>query len=323
MSETQEITWTPEADESVERAPVFLRSMVRKLAEKKARELGLTTITAEHLTEWKNQTMGAMGGLGALQKAAEQIKEGHLPWTQPAKERLETVPVFMRAMVKQIAEEIALERGHLEVNVDLLQMVESLGEVDDSASRSEMTWTDGARQRLERKIEHAPAVAMDFVFQMLKRDAEDLARQRGYTAMTEEVLTRIWDSPMEEVKWSEEAWRRLQTAPDFVRSGIKKAAERRARKLGVTEITSNLLTTFRNEAMMKAVMRIRKLGFNELTFDAFEAAAQKTKRLQGNEQAKKRLEEIRAYMVKKPNLGTLGAELMGRFRKYLKGEGKL
>jgi len=323
MAETQEIAWTPEAEKSVERAPVFLRGMVKKLAEKKAREMGLSTITAEHLAEWKNQTMGAMGGQGSLQKAAEQIKEGHLPWTQQAKDRLESVPVFMRSMVKQIADEIALERGHLEVNVELLQKVESLGEIDDSAGRPEMSWTEGARQRLQKKIENAPSVAMDFVFQMLKRDAEDLARQRGYTEMTEEVLTQVWEAPLEEVKWSEEAWRRLQTAPEFVRSGIKKAAERRARKLGVTEITSNLLTTFRNEAMMKAVMRIRKLGFSELTFDAFEAATQNTKRLQGNEQAKKRLEEIRAYMVKKPNLGTLGAELMDRFRKYLKGEGKL
>ena len=279
MAETQEVFWTPEAEKSVERAPVFLRGMVRKLAEKKARELGLATITAEHLAEWKNQTMGAMGGQGSLQTAAEQIKEGHLPWTQPARERLETTPVFMRAMVKQIAEEIALERGHLEVNVELLQKVESLGEADDSTGRPEMLWTEGALRRLEKKIEHAPAVALDFVFQMLKRDAEDLARQRGHTEITEEALTQIWDAPLEEIKWSEEAWRRLQTSPDFVRSGIKKAAERRARKLGVQEITSNLLTTFRNEAMMKAVMRIRKLGFNELTFDAFEAATHKTKKL--------------------------------------------
>ncbi|HXC62446.1 MAG TPA: hypothetical protein VNV63_07210, partial [Nitrospiria bacterium] len=177
MAETQEIAWTPEAEKSIERAPVFLRGMVRKLAEKKARELGLTSITAEHLAAWKNQTMGAMGGQDSLQKAADQIKEGHLPWTQQAKERLETVPIFMRVMVKQIADEIALERGHLEVNVELLQKVESMGEVDDSAERPEMSWTEGARHRLEKKIEHAPAVAMDFVSQMLERDAEDLARQ--------------------------------------------------------------------------------------------------------------------------------------------------
>jgi hypothetical protein len=184
-----------------------------------------------------------------------------------------------------------------------------------------------ARDALDRrslgrlqKIEKCAVRAMDFVFQ-ISRGMRKISPGKGYTEMTEEVLTRV-GCAVEEIKWSE-AWRRLQTSPDFVRSGIKKAAERRARKLGVPEITSNLLTTFRNEAMMKAVMRIRKLGFNELTFDAFDAATESTKRLQGNEQAKKRLEEIRAYMVKKPNLGTLGADLMGRFRRYLKGEGKL
>ncbi|MGH7274741.1 MAG: hypothetical protein ACREIQ_09825, partial [Nitrospiria bacterium] len=76
------------------------------------------------------------------------------------------------------------------------------------------------------------------------------------------------------------------------------------------------------EAMMKAVMRIRQLGFSELTFDAFEAAKQKVKRLKGNEQAEKRLEEIRDYITKKPHVGVLGEELMERFRKYLKGEEK-
>ena len=78
---------------------------------------------------------------------------------------------------------------------------------------------------------------------------------------------------------------------------------------------------------MKAVKRIRSFGYNELTFDAFETALQKTKRLQGNEQAGMRLKEIRDHFkdpeTKKPEGGTLGAELMGRFRKYLKGEGTL
>jgi len=64
-----------------------------------------------------------------------------------------------------------------------------------------------------------------------------------------------------------------------------------------------------------------------LTFEAFDTALTKTKRLQGNEQAEKRLEEIRQHFTdstaKKPEGGTLGAELMDRFRKYLKGEGSL
>ncbi len=79
--------------------------------------------------------------------------------------------------------------------------------------------------------------------------------------------------------------------------------------------------------MMKAVKRIRSFGYQDLTFDAFETALRKTKRLQGNEQAEKRLQEIRGHFAdpstKKPEGGTLGAELMDRFRKYLKGEGPL
>jgi hypothetical protein len=49
--------------------------------------------------------------------------------------------------------------------------------------------------------------------------------------------------------------------------------------------------------------------------------------LQGNEQAEKRLQEIRGHFAdpdtKKPEGGTLGADLMDRFRQYLKGEGTL
>lgn len=325
MANETQIQWTEDALKSVEKAPLFLRGMVKKLAEKKARELGLSQITTEQLTAWKNESMGAMGGEKGLQEAADQMAKGHLPWTLAARERLATVPVFMREMVRQIAEEVAIERGHMEVNVELLQKVEALGEFENQDARPALRWSEGATALLMKKIESAPPVATDFVSQMLKSDAEDLARAKGFAEMTEKNLKSVWESPLSEVKWSEEAWRRLQTSPDFVRSGIKKAAERRARKDGVKEISSEMLTRYRNQAMMKAVMRIRKLGFNELTFDAFDAAKEKVKRLQGNEQADKRLSEIRDFMTKRPEKSgeVLGDELMTRFRKYLKGEGDL
>jgi Proto-chlorophyllide reductase 57 kD subunit len=325
MPKDAHIQWTDDALKSVEKAPLFLRGMVKKLAEKKAREMGLSTITVDQLSAWKNESMGALGGEKGLQEAADQMAKGHLPWTVAARERLATVPVFMREMVRQIAEEIAMERGHLEVNVDLLQKVEALGELEDQKPESVLPWTEDAKALLMKKIEAAPPVATDFVAQMLKSDAEDLARSRGISQMTEQNLRAVWETPLDEVKWSEEAWRRLQTSPDFVRSGIKKAAERRARKEGMSEISSAMLTRFRNQAMMKAVMRIRKLGFNELTFDAFDAAKEKVKRLKGNEQADKRLDEIRDYMTRRPEKSgeVLGDELMSRFRKYLKGENEL
>ena len=325
MADAEAVSWTDEALKSIERAPIFLRGMVKKLAEKKARERGIGTITSEHLAVWKGEAMGGLGGQQGLQEAADQMQKGHLPWTLAAKERLATVPEFMRGMHRQIAEEIALEKGHMEVNVELLDKVEALGN-EENGRESELPWTDEAFSMIFKKIENSPQMAQEFVFQMIKRDAEDLARTKGISEITGKALKELWKSPQEEVKWSEDAWKRLQTSPDFVRSGIRKAAERRARKEGASEISTEMLTRFRNQAMMKAVMRIRKLGFNELTFDAFEAAKQKVKRLKGNDQADKRLDEIKDFMTHKRNVKegeVLGEELMTRFRQYLKGESDL
>jgi len=297
--------------------------MVKRLAEKKAGELGREEITGELLDQFKQQMMGGMGGEAGMAEAADQMAKGRLPWTAEAKKRLGTVPEFMRAMTQQIAEEVAREGGHMEVNVDLFEKVESMGERTDEAL-TPLEWTEGAQAMLRDKIKDSPPIALEFVTDMLKRDAEDLARESGLTVIDELTLTKLWESPQEQVAWTDEAWKRLNTSPDFVRSGIRKAAERRARKLGLKEIDSDHLTVFRNEAMMKAVKRIRAFGYQELTFDAFDDAIHKVKRLKGNEQAEQRLSEIREFMTKeKPEVGVLGEELMDRFRKYLKGEGKL
>jgi hypothetical protein len=321
-----DIQWTDGALKRMERAPLFLRGMVRRLAEKKARELGYAEITENVLEQFKSQMMGGMGGAAGMADAAEAMAQGRLPWTAAAKERLTTVPEFMRGMIKQIAEEVAKEGGHMEVNIDLFERVEAMGDVREAAVPP-LPWTEGALARLQDKLKQSPPIAVEFVTDMLKRDTEDLAREKGITQIDDHTLTQLWDAPLERVAWTDEAWKRLQTSPDFVRSGIRKAAERRARKLGLKEIDSDHLTEFRNQAMMKAVKRIRSFGYNELTFDAFETALEKTKRLQGNEQAEKRLHEIRTHFAdpetKKPEGGTLGAELMDRFRRYLKGQGTL
>ena len=318
-----DVRWTEEASKRLERAPLFLRGMVRRLAEKKARELGYAEITGEILDQFKNQMMGSMGGESGMADAVEQMAQGRLPWTAAAKDRLNTVPEFMRHMIKQITEEIAWERGHLEVNVELFEKVEALGDLRE-ASGPPLEWSEGALAQLYEKLKQSPPIAVEFVTDMLRRDTEDLAREKGITRIDESTLLQLWDTPQERVAWTDEAWKRLQTSPDFVRSGIRKAAERRARKLGLAEIDSEHLTIFRNQAMMKAVKRIRSFGYKELTFEAFDTALEKTKRLQGNEQAEKRLREIRGHFadpgLKKPEGGTLGADLMDRFRRYLKGE---
>ncbi len=319
----QDVIWTAEALQHLERAPFFLRGMVKRLAIKKAKELGYSEITVEVLDQFKKKMMGSMGGEASLSEAAEEMEKGNLPWTAEAKKRLETVPEFMRDMIKRIAVDIAKERGHMEVNVELFEKVEALGDLKDQAGGAPLEWTEDALELLAKKIQDSPPMAKEFVSDMLKHDAEDLAREQGMSRIDAESLVRLWEAPQSQVTWGDEAWKRLQTSPDFVRSGIRKAAERRARKLGLKEIDSEHLTVFRNEAMMKAVKRIRAFGYKELTFDAFDDALEKVKRLKGNDQAEHRLEEIRDYMQTKPDVGVLGEELMGKFRKYLKGEGKL
>ena len=120
-----DIRWSEEALKRMGRAPVFLRGMVRRLAEKKARELGYAEITEQILDQFKHQMMGSMGGEGGMAEAADQMAKGQLPWTAAAKERLAAVPEFMRGMIKQIADEIARTGGHMEVHVDLFEKVEA------------------------------------------------------------------------------------------------------------------------------------------------------------------------------------------------------
>lgn len=325
-SAATEIRWTEGALQRMERAPIFLRGMVRRLAEKKARELGYEEIDEVKLDQFKGQMMGSMGGATGMASAAEAMEKGQLPWTAAAKARLDAVPEFMRGMTRQIAEEMAREGGHMEVNIDLLDRVESMGDLRERDLPA-LAWSEGALALLQQKIKDSPPIALEFVSDMIRHDTEEAAREKGFTTIDETNVVQLWEAPQQKVAWSDEAWKRLQTSPDFVRSGIRKAAERRARKLGLSEIDSDSLTTFRNQAMMKAVKRIRSFGYNELTFDAFDTALTKTKRLQGNDQAEKRLQEIRGHFsdpnAKKPEGGTLGADLMGRFRRYLKGEGAL
>ena len=305
----------------MKKAPFFLRGMVRKISEKKARELQITVITEEILNQFKDKMMNPMiaaGGTTAHEQAGIEIKP--MAWTREAKERLETVPEFMRPMIQRIAEEVALERGHLEVDLELLTKAESLGDTPEQEgdAASKMVWTDAATVRLEQKIAGSPEMAQQFLHQMLKADAEDLAREMGLERIDLDALQKIWDAPKSDVQWTPEAHKRLMTSPDFVRSGIMKAAERKARKLGVSSITSELLTQFRNQAMMKAMKRLRTFGYNEMTFDAFEDAKDKIKRLKDNPEAAKRLDDIKDYMGKRGKVGLIDEEMLEKMKDYLK-----
>ena len=315
-----EVTWTPEALERLQRAPVFLREMVRKLAERRARQEGITTITPEVMTRYKSEMMG-MASSGEY-RAAEKLG---VRWSPEAEALLGQVPEFMRPITRRITEELALEHGAQEVTLGLITRAEAMSEEEGRVEP--MPWDREAEALLAERLGRAPAMMADFVLRLFKRDVEELARRQGYSAITAEVFRKVWYAGQEEpVEWEPDAWARLQTAPDFVRTGIQKVAERRARKMGVRVITSSLLTMFRNQAMMKAVKRIRELGFSELTFDAFDRAKEEMRIVSLNPEAQERLDAVRRYFAEERTGGhgdTLGEDLMRRFRRYLKDPSKV
>jgi hypothetical protein len=88
---------------------------------------------------------------------------------------------------------------------------------------------------------------MDFVSDMIRHDTEESAREKGLTRIDEQTAVQLWEAPQERVAWSDEAWKRLQTSPDFVRSGIRKAAERQSPQAWVSK--KSIPSTSRHSAI--------------------------------------------------------------------------
>jgi len=115
----------------------------------------------------------------------------------------------------------------------------------------------------------------------------------------------------EEVKWTEEALRRVENAPSFVRPGIRKLMVQRAKKRGYKEITSEFLTEIRNESMMLVSRVIKNFGFEELSMDAFEEAKKRMKR---HPRKLEVIEEIKDFLNQRVEKKE---EIMEKFAEYL------
>jgi hypothetical protein len=85
------------------RAPFFLRGMVRRLAERRARAEGVAVITPELMTRYKSEMMGL------AESGAYTVPPSAPPWTPDALALLDAVPAFMRPMTRRICEELAAE----------------------------------------------------------------------------------------------------------------------------------------------------------------------------------------------------------------------
>ena len=114
-----------------------------------------------------------------------------------------------------------------------------------------------------------------------------------------------------EVVWTEEALRRVERAPAFVRSGIYKLMVKRAKERGRRVITSEFLTEIRNESMLRVAKCIRGFGFEELSMDAFEVAKRKMRKLPRKVEV---IEQIKAFLGERTQRNDM---IIAKFARYI------
>lgn len=315
IEQTRKLAWSEEAEKRLSRVPSFLRKMVRNRAESYVHELGLLMVTEEHLATLAARRFGSNGPPrpNTNEEKAQQVASDSLPWSEQAKERLAAMPAFLQQGVRAIAEDVARSEGRLEVNIKLLDRLES----EQQPGRS-LRWADESDQLLTAFLaEKAPQVRM-FVAPALESTAENFARKRRTATVertdAEAAIAQLTGG----VEWDEDALARVLSAPDFIRAGIKKAAEFNARKEGLERITSADLTRFRNSAMMRAVQRMKGFGMQELSFDAYAVARDRVPRLKDNPEADKRFETIKNFVAAREHPGDLlGQDLLEKMKAQL------
>jgi hypothetical protein len=115
------------------------------------------------------------------------------------------------------------------------------------------------------------------------------------------------------IEWSTEALERVKNAPDFVRPGIYKLMEKRAKERGYKIITSEFLSEIRDESMKFASRRIKKMGIEELKMEAFDMAKARLK----SEKKKEVIDNIKDFLDNRTGKNT---EIITKFKKYLSQE---
>jgi hypothetical protein len=102
-------------------------------------------------------------------------------WTPDAKEKLERLPAFVKPMVQGSVEAYARKQGFKTITLQVM---------DDSKNYSPegMTWSREAEQRLDN--------IPDFIRPMARKEVERMAKERGVSTITAQVMDEAKDKFM-------------------------------------------------------------------------------------------------------------------------------
>lgn len=219
--------------------------------------------------------------------------EFSLPWTDEAKERLSKVPSFVKGMAIRGAEKYAKANGLDTVTPEVMK-----------AARSNMG------------NDNKSMFPIGKMFKKMKGDVEGSkeetteVEESGKEGESEEELYYFNEG---EYPWTQVARKRVANAPSFVRPGILKLMQKRAKEEGVKVITTEFLSKIRNESMLLAAGRMKKFGFGDLKMEVFEIAKDKIK----NSKKREVLDEIKQFLGKRTKKNE---KIISLFDEYLKPE---
>ena len=107
-------------------------------------------------------------------------------------------------------------------------------------TEAELVWTPDAKERLER--------LPSFVQVMVRGSVETYARKHGYATVTLQVMDDSKNAS-EGMTWSEEAKRRLENIPDFIRPMARREIERVAKERGALTVNDQLMDEAKEKFM--------------------------------------------------------------------------
>jgi hypothetical protein len=114
-------------------------------------------------------------------------------------------------------------------------------EANGGTITSEFSWSPDASEKLER----LPA----FVKPMVQSSVEAYARKHGYKTVTLQVMDDSKNESSNGIAWSQDAERRLDNIPDFIRPMARREIERLAKERGLQTITAQVMDEAKEKFM--------------------------------------------------------------------------
>src|SRR5574338_436169 len=117
----------------------------------------------------------------------------------------------------------------------------SSGKPQNGGAASDLSWTPDAKEKLDR--------LPSFVKPMVQGSVEAYARKHGYKNITLQVMDDSKNDSPNGLAWTQDAERRLENIPDFIRPMARREIERIAKERGLATITAEVMDEAKEKFM--------------------------------------------------------------------------